>query len=506
MGSVETPSSNLVDSGLGEQNEKDSSVLDARVHSIAIFGEPDNEEIELLLRRDGDFLKAVITSSSLDAGSLETVRNLTVESLVRVTAQLGPQEDSERPAKRRKSTSDSKILQVSSIKVLSKAKSILLQRRIISHGAIGEKDYSTSTSPKDLIEDRLNNRLLDARVSSTAAIFKVFSGIHELAVQFLRDAEFYHIPTPAMVNYMWPGEEDDHFSVSYLDDKTAWLAPTSEVHLSMALAADMQRVYDIHTVFRREPKSDGRHLTEFTMLELVFALKDNWVEILDLADDLLVYIIRSLQEQEKYKSLTQIAERLYPLAGSFQLGLDPKTGRLPRITFKQAKTFLTDCLGQNANDEKDFSREEEAALGTLLSSPSSPIQPPTDVFIITHYPGHIRACNVYPTSSHANENEADGGTTTTHSFDVILRGQEIITGCQLLHSYDDLRAAFSNRTPVPIDPDSPEWKPYMAAHELGMPPWGGFGLGINRLVQGFLGLDDIRETVLFPRDASRLVP
>ncbi|KAM7212555.1 hypothetical protein V8F06_012052 [Rhypophila decipiens] len=496
MGSVETPSSNLVDSGLGEKNEKDTSVLDARVHSI--FGEPDNEDIELLLRRDGDFFKAVITSSSLDAGSLETVKNLTVESLVRVTTQVGPQQDSERPAKRRKSTSDRKILQVSSIKVLTKAKSILPERRIISHGAPGDKDSSTSTSPKDLIEDRLNNRLLDARVSSTAAIFKIFSGIHELAVQFLRDAKFYHMPTPALVNYMWPGEEDDHFSVSYLDGKTAWLAPTSEVHLSMALAADMQRVYDIHTVFRREPKSDGRHLTEFTILELVFALKDNWIEILDLADDLLVYIIRSLQEQEKYTSLTQIAERLYPLAGSFQLGLDPKTGRLPRITFKEAKTFLRDCLGQYANDEKDFSREEEAALGTLLSSPSSPIQPPTDVFIITHYPGHIRACNVYP----ANENEDDD---TTHSFDIILCGQEIITGCQLLHSYEDLRAAFSNRTP-PIDSDSPEWKSYMAAHELGMPPWGGFGLGINRLVQGFLGLDDIRETVLFPRDASRLVP
>ncbi|KAK4219695.1 aspartyl-tRNA synthetase [Rhypophila decipiens] len=509
MGSVETPSSDLVQSGLADQNEEDSCFLDARVHSIiAKSREPGEEEIEFLLRRAGEFFTAVITSSSVNTASFKIAETLTIESLVRVTTRADPQEDLERPAKRRRSTSNHKLLQVYNIKVLSRAKSTLPEDRIVTHGASGESDPLSSEPYKGLIEDRLDNRLLDARVSSTAAIFKIFSGIHELAVQFLRDADFYHIATPALVSYMWPGEEDDHFSVPYLDGKTAWLAPTSEVHLSMALAADMQRVYDIHTVFRREPKSDGRHLTEFTMLELVFALKDSWTEILDLADDLLVYIIRSLKEKERYKSLTQMAERLYPLAGSFQLGLDPKTGRLPRITFRKAKSLLRDSLGLDARDEDDLSREEEAALGKLLSSPSSPIQPPTDIFIITHYPRHIRACNVYPSSPQHSPDPSpvdDDKANTTHSFDIILAGQEIVTGCQLLHSYQDLREAFLKRTP-PIYPDSPEWRTYMAAHELGMPPWGGFGLGINRLVQGFLGLADIRETVLFPRDASRLAP
>lgn len=55
-----------------------------------------------------------------------------------------------------------------------------------------------------------------------------------------------------------------------------------------------------------------------------------------------------------------------------------------------------------------------------------------------------------------------------------MRGQEIVTGCRLIHDYEELRAAFINRSP-PIDPDSPEWRPYMIAHEIGMPPWGGFG-------------------------------
>lgn len=62
----------------------------------------------------------------------------------------------------------------------------------------------------------------------------------------------------------------------------------------------------------------------------------------------------------------------------------------------------------------------------------------------------------------------------TYSFDILLRGQEIVTACQLLHSYQDVRTAFQSRE-HPIDPDSPGWQPYTTAHEIGMPPWGGFG-------------------------------
>lgn len=110
-------------------------------------------------------------------------------------------------------------------------------------------------------------------------------------------------------------------------------------------------------------------------------------------------------------------------------------------------------------------REEEAALGRFFSSNESHLGPPTDVFIITHFPRHLRPCNIYPSKD---------GDLITNSFDVILRGQEIITGCQLLHSHEELRSAFATRT-HPIDPDSPGWRPFVAAHEIGMPPWGGFG-------------------------------
>jgi hypothetical protein len=89
------------------------------------------------------------------------------------------------------------------------------------------------------------------------------------------------------------------------------------------------------------------------MLELVFNLRNDWTEILELADSLLVSLIRSLQECEKYNALTQVAKRLYPLAGTFKLGVN-ESGKLIRVTFSEAKAILRDSIGCQSNDQDDL--------------------------------------------------------------------------------------------------------------------------------------------------------
>ncbi|PVI02292.1 class II aaRS and biotin synthetase [Periconia macrospinosa] len=466
--------------------QRDHELFDARVHSSPAT--ESDATVTILLRRSGRFLKALFEPGSADVVSLDTARRLNPESLVRVLGSFVTGDKCDKGD----IASEVATFRVANMVALSTAKADL-PGSLKLHGAPSEA-LPPVESRAALIDERLDNRLLDGRVVATAAIFKIFSGVHELAVEYLAARGFSYIPTPAFIGYRFPEEDDDYFSLSYFD-RTARLAPTGEIYLGMALSADLERVYDIHTVFRREPASDGRHLTEFTMLELVFNLQNDWTEILELADSLLVSLIRSLQEREKYNALTQFAKRLYPSAGTFKLGLN-ENGKLIRVKFSEAKAILRESLGCQSNDQDDLTSEEEAALGRFLSNNKSHLGPPTDVFIITHFPRHLRPCNVYP---------SDEGGNTTQSFDIILRGQEVVTGCRLLHSHEELRSAFAARA-HPIDPDSPEWRPYMAAHEIGMPPWGGFGLGINRLVQGFLGLTDIRETVLFPRDAARLTP
>jgi hypothetical protein len=89
------------------------------------------------------------------------------------------------------------------------------------------------------------------------------------------------------------------------------------------------------------------------MLELVFALKNDWTEILELTDSLLVFLLRSLQEDDKYAKLTATAKRLYPTAGSFKLGLD-KNGKIPRVRFDEAKAILRNQLSKTADVEEDL--------------------------------------------------------------------------------------------------------------------------------------------------------
>jgi aspartyl-tRNA synthetase len=89
------------------------------------------------------------------------------------------------------------------------------------------------------------------------------------------------------------------------------------------------------------------------MLELVFALQHDWTEVIDLADSLLVFLITSLQDRDKYSAHIQAARRLYPSAGSFKLGLD-ENGRLLRIKFSEAKAILRDSLGWQCNDQDDL--------------------------------------------------------------------------------------------------------------------------------------------------------
>ncbi|KAK3358796.1 hypothetical protein B0T25DRAFT_587939 [Lasiosphaeria hispida] len=469
--------------------------FDARVHSEPTI-EPDMTVMILLRRLDGQFIRAFLKPSSTDAVSYRSAQHLTTESLVFVSGSTVATHDHHHQLDNGDTAApEVASFRVAKLTVRSRARAVLPEHPRL-HGAPGEVLPPAGAAGGELLRERLDNRLLDARVAATAAIFKLSSGVHELAVEHLAARGFFHVPTPALVAYEFPGEEDDLFSVPYFG-RTARLAPTGEVHLGMALSADLERVYDFHSVFRREPGSDGRHLTEFTMLELVFSLQRDWTEILDTASDLIVSLVQSLQKRDKYLELTRTAQRLYPSAGKFKLGLD-QHGKLIRLTFKEAKEILRASLGQQSNDDddEDFTREEEAALGRFLASDESHIGHPTDVFVVTHFPRHLRPCNIYP---------SEDGDNTSQSFDVILRGQEIITGCRLLHSHEELRSAFTTRVP-PIDPDSAEWRPYVLAHEIGMPPWGGFGMGINRLVQGFWGLDDIRETVLFPRDATRLTP
>jgi aspartyl-tRNA synthetase len=345
------------------------------------------------------------------------------------------------------------------------------------------------------VEERLTNRILDVRFAASGAIFKLHSGMCQLVVEFLCSQGFHWIHTPRIITATVPGD-NEYFHLPYFG-KDAWLAQSSQHHKQMALSMDMRRVFEIGPVFRAEVKSSKsmRHLTEFTVLDIAMAFDHDYQEVMELIESMLVFVFKELQGREQYKQLIALVQEMYPGVRPFRVGLN-EHGKVPRITFLEAKRILREEFGLESDDSKNFTDQEEMALGRHFRE--SLCGSSTDVFTIIEYPASLRQFNSQP------HPDAPGLSNT---WDIIVGGREICSGSQRIHSYHELCEAMrAGVCGPPLDPEAEQWQPYLAAFKAGMPPHGGCGLGLNRLLQSFLGLDDVRETTLFPRDVNRLRP
>ncbi|CAN8095706.1 unnamed protein product [Discula destructiva] len=447
--------------------------FDARVHAIR-HREPDSDSVILLLRDEGLFLAITITKCDIGSGAFwEAAQTCTVESVLRIRGSKICGDDD----------GDSHVGNVTRLVILALAVENLPKR--VSHGGPGETETPTTCSLT--LQERLDNRVLDVRVAATASIFKLLSGMIELSVEYCIMNGFQWTPTPVLINYNLPGD-DDYFPVSYMGGQPAWLAQTAELHQQMVVSMDIPKVFEIRTNLRAEKNVTKRRLTEFTAVEVTMTI-DHWTEILDTSEALLVFVISGLHDRQKYRDAIEATKRLYPSAGSFRLGFD-KDGRLPRLTFSEAKLLLQEhhIVDTQNGLESDMTADEEAALGRLMRDTYG-----TDAFILTDYPARLRPYTYTPSSSMHNG---------TNSFDFIARGEEVATCFQSISDKTELRAAMGEHT----DPDAPMWQPYFAAFDAAVKPHGGFAFGLNRLLKAFLGLDDVHETVIFPRDAGRLAP
>ena len=247
--------------------------------------------------------------------------------------------------------------------------------------------------------------------------------------------------------------------------------------------------------------------------------ENDWHEVLDMLGSMLVFVIRALQERKQYAALLETVRRYYLSSRPFRIGLDEQ-GKVPRITFMEAKRMLREELGFHTDDQENFTYvsgprsayvfpfadqgvfplhcrpEEEAALGQHFRE--SPQLGKTDLFTIEHFPLAMRQFN---------SKTVQGAAELSETWDFIAGGREICSGSHRVSDYDELcRAMRSGATGPPMDPESEQWRGWMTAFKTGMPPHAGASFGVNRILQGFLGLEEIRETTLFPRDANRLAP
>ncbi|CAG7962066.1 unnamed protein product [Penicillium salamii] len=454
--------------------------FDARVDSIFQF-----EHLKLMhlgLRVQNKSLAAIIGTSSVPKTTWDTAQKLTTESIIRVTGYVAPQTSDNDEAS---DNATHVIVYVSGLDVIAWA----------SPDLPSSSSYRREMLSRVGLEERLSNRILDVRYAASGAIFKLHSGMCQLIVEFLCSNNFQWIHTPRIITATVPGD-NEYFHLPYFG-QDAWLAQSSQHHKQMALSMDMERVFEIGPVFRAEVKSSdsARHLTEFTVLDIAMTFYEDYHEVVDLLESMLLFVFRELQGCKQYKQHIDAVQRLYPCGRPLRVGFD-EHGKVPRITFTEAKRILREDMNLESDDSKNFTEQEEADLGRHFRD--SPHRGSTDIFTIDQYPASMRQFN-----SQANPSAPEFSNT----WDIIVNGREICSGSQRIHSYHEMCEAMrAGVCGPPLDPEAKQWQPYLDAFRAGMPPHGGCGLGVNRLLQSFLGLDDVRETTLFPRDVNRLRP
>ncbi|KAL6557079.1 Aspartate--tRNA ligase 2, cytoplasmic [Orobanche minor] len=326
-------------------------------------------------------------------------------------------------------------------------------------------------------DTRLNNRVLDLRTPANQAIYRLEHQVIKLFREFLDKKGFIEIFTPKLI----AGSSEGGAKVFELDYKNqpACLAQSPQLHKQMAICSDFGRVYTVGPVFRAEDSFTHRHLCEFTGVDFEMEIKEHYSEVMDLVGELFVDMFDKLNERCK-KELEAIGKQ-YPFR-PLKYWRDKKPCSLHSKELKcyRGAEYVVDPL-------KDLDTPSERKLGELVLDRHK-----TDFYILHRYPLAARPFYTMP----CPDNEL-----YSNSFDVFIRGEEIISGAQRIHLPEFLKARAEA-----CDIDVKSISTYIDSFRYGTPPHGGVGVGLERVVMLFCGLDNIRKTSLFPRDSRRLEP
>uniref|UniRef100_A0A1B6J586 Aspartate--tRNA ligase, cytoplasmic n=2 Tax=Homalodisca liturata TaxID=320908 RepID=A0A1B6J586_9HEMI len=206
-------------------------------------------------------------------------------------------------------------------------------------------------------------------------------------------------------------------------------------------------------------------------------LEGHYHELVKFLYSILVHMFDTLKSE--YSRELEIIREYRPFE-------DIKYGRDPVIITHHDAVDALRNEGVSIGYAEDFSREQEKILGRIVKEKHG-----VDMFVVTEYPEDVRAFYTY----------VDKKTGRTHSYDIILRGEEVLSGAQRITDYQDLREAIIKRG---IALESVQF--YLDCFKFGVPPHGGGGYGLERILKAYLDFDDIRYFALYPRDPSRLHP
>ena len=323
---------------------------------------------------------------------------------------------------------------------------------------------------------RLSNRIMDLRTAPSQSIFRIQAGVGNMFRSALDDERFVEIHSPKLQGAATESGASV-FKVNYFG-RPAFLAQSPQLAKQMAIASDFERVYEIGAVFRAENSNTHRHLTEYTGLDLEMSIEEHYHEMMDIIDNVLKKIFHGIYT--KYRTEVELIKQQFPSEDLVWLE------ETPRIPFVDAVKLLNDSGWLNEEGEpisplEDFGTRDEIRVGELIKEKYK-----TDYYILDKFPRSARPFYTMPDAKDPRY---------TNSFDVFVRGQEIISGGQRIHESKMLE---ENMRLVGIDPE--DMAEYMEGFRWGAPPHAGCGVGLERIVMLILKLGNIRLASLFHRD------
>lgn len=323
------------------------------------------------------------------------------------------------------------------------------------------------------LEFILDHRPIALRNRQIQAVFKIQGEIAHAYRLFMHDqvgaVEYF---APNLIGASSEGGAE-FFTVDYFGH-TATLAQSSQLYKQMMVGVN-ERVFALMPFFRAENSHTSRHLTEGKQLEFEMGFFDSWHEILDIQEKCIKFIVHSLHQtcQPEIEAL------------GHKLVKAPPEIPFPRLTFAEAQELYYQRTGLDERSEPDLSPAAERELCQYASETFH-----TDLIFITDWKTSKRPFYAYP-----DEKQPE----LTHTFDLLCAGTEITSGGQRRHTYESMLAGLREKQ---MDPAA--FEDYLSIFKYGMPPHGGFGMGLERLTMTLLRLKNIREASLFPSDPKRI--
>jgi nondiscriminating aspartyl-tRNA synthetase len=338
----------------------------------------------------------------------------------------------------------------------------------------------TESSPLPLNKRRLNAALptlLDHAVVANRhparrAVFRLSAGAMAGFRATLAAMHFTEIQTPKIV----ASATESGANVFKLDyfGRPAYLAQSPQFYKQIMVGV-FERVFEVGPVFRAEPHDTIRHINEYVSLDVEFGFIENHFTVMRLLREVIAGIFNHLAVN--YAADLALLEANLPVI----------LPEIPHIHFSDAQELILRRHNTDVRGEPDLSPQDERWLGEWAMEEHG-----SDFLFVTGYPMVKRPFYTHPDPTRPEY---------SNSFDLLFRGTELVTGGQRLHHYGDYLAALE-RAGYPCEP----FETYLEAFRYGMPPHGGFAIGLERLLMQLLGLPNLRLTTLFPRDLNRVTP